>query len=202
MRYKSLVTAILGLVVVASPAWADDIVPPAWRGLSGSSWAEWEYSTPIPNPAPDRGFLPYGMPTTQVYPGVGQNWWDILNGRQGVWPLSGEIWIGFPNQQLELPYKDIYLQLTWEEQAPGNRPIVLTTAPQQINGTLVHEVPLGGLWKHSIYTIRLEPNPPWEQILITGGVDVDQVVIDTRCFPEPATLGLLAMGGVALLRRR
>jgi len=40
----------------------------------------------------------------------------FLNGRQGVWPLSGEIWIDFPNQPEPLPFKDIYIQLTWEEQ--------------------------------------------------------------------------------------
>jgi len=31
---------------------------------------------------------------------------------------------------------------------------------------------------------------------------VDQVVIDTICAPEPASLGLLLIGGAALLRRR
>ncbi|MBS3735439.1 MAG: PEP-CTERM sorting domain-containing protein [Phycisphaerae bacterium] len=27
-------------------------------------------------------------------------------------------------------------------------------------------------------------------------------MVDTVCMPEPATMGLLALGGVALLRRR
>jgi hypothetical protein len=197
-----LMVVVAGSFLVAGPAMADDLFPPAWRGQPGSTWAEWDYLTPNPNPLPDAGFNPFGVPATRVYPGVGQVWWPELNGRIGVWPLSGEIWVDIPNQQLPNPYKDIYIQLTWEAQAPGNRPFVLTTAPQQVNGALVQEIPVGGAWMHSIYTIRLEPNPAWEQILITGGVDVDQVVIDTICVPEPASLGLLTLAGLAMLRRR
>lgn len=195
--------AIIGVfLALTAPALADDLFPPSWRGQPGSTWAEWEYSTPNPTPLPDAGFNPYGIPQTQIYPGVGQVWWDVLNGRQGVWPLSGEIWVDIPNQNKPNPWKDIYIQLTWEPQAPGNRPIVQTTLPLAVPGTLVQEIPLEGLWVHSIYTIRLEPNPEWEQILITGGIDVDQLVIDTICVPEPAAVLLLALGGLVLTRRR
>jgi hypothetical protein len=196
------VVVVLVLAFVSQVVTADDLFPPAWRGLPGSTWAEWEYMTPNPNPLPDAGFNPYGQPSTRIYPGVGQVYWPELNGRQGVWPLSGEIWIDIPNRPEPGPYKDIYIQLTWEAQAPGNRPFVMTTLPQQVNGALLQEIPLGGLWMHSIYTIRLFPNPNWEQILITGGIDVDEVVIDTICVPEPMTLGLLTLGAVSVLRRR
>lgn len=197
---KKVIVALL-LVFAVQVVMADDLFPPPWRGHPGSTWAVWEYSTPNPNPLPDLGFNPYGVPSTQIYPGVGQNWWAELDGRQGVWPLSGEIWIDIPNRPEPNPWKDIYIQLTWEPQAPGNTPFVLTTAPQQVNGTLVQQIPLDGLWMHSIYTIRLEPNPALETILITGGINVDEVVIDTICIPEPMTLGLLAIGGVFAMRR-
>ncbi len=205
MKKFSLLVAAL-LLACAVAAMADDLYPPPWRGEPGSSWAEWKFLTNNQNPLPDNGFFPYGTPETSVYPGVGQVWWEECNGREGVWPLSGEIWINFPNRPFEGGYKEIYIQLTWEPQAPNNRPFVSTTQPQEVNATLVSETSLGGLWMHSIYTIYLEPNPQWEQILITGGIDVDQLVIDTRCVPEPSSILALASGVAGLfgfaLRRR
>lgn len=201
MRVKLLLLVCVALVGGVWAA-ADDLFPPAWRGQPGSTWAEWEFMNPDPNPLPDAGFNPYGMPQTQIYPGIGQQWWSELNGRQGVWPLSGEMWITVPNRPEPLPYKDIYIQLTWEPQVPGNRPLVDVTAPQAVSGTLLQEIPLGGLWMHSIYTMRLYPNPASETILITGGVDMDQLVIDTICVPEPATVGLLALVALVAFRRR
>jgi hypothetical protein len=202
MRLK-LLLALLMVAAWSVPALADDLYPPPWRGQDGSTWQGWDFGTSDPNPLPDLGDNPYGVPATQIYPGVGQVWQPELNGRIGVWPLSGEIWIEIPNRPEPLPYKDIWIQLTWEEQAPGNRPIVQTTAPEAVDGTLEQEIAVGpGLWKHSIYTIRLEPNPSSETILISGGIDMDQLVIDTICLPEPASLGLLALGALVMSRRR
>jgi hypothetical protein len=199
-----LVLPVLVMMLVAATrvATADDLFPPTWRGLPGSTWAVWDYLTPNPNPLPDMGFNPYGTPQTQIYPGVGQVWWQQLDGRFGVWPLSGEIWVDIPNRPEPQPWKEIQIQLTWEPQAPGNTPFVLTTVPEQVNGMLVQQIPLDGLWMHSIYTIHLEPNPLWERILITGGINVDQLVIDTICVPEPGALSLLLVGLLALRRTR
>ena len=197
---KLIVNLVVAFALTTSAfvSLADDLFPPPWRGLPGSTWAQWEYSTPDPNPLPDAGFNPYGVPQTQVY----ADYFPSLNGRQGVWSFSGEIWVDIPNRPEPWPWKDIQIQLTWEEQASGERPFVVTTAPEAINGTLVQEIALEGLWKHSIYTIHLEPNPAWEQIKISGNIDVDQLVIDTICIPEPAALALLTLGGLILCRRR
>jgi hypothetical protein len=40
-----------------------------------------------------------------------------------------------------------------------------------------------------------------EVFLIEGDIEVDEIVIDTWCILEPATLALLLLGGFALLRR-
>ncbi|GAG25684.1 unnamed protein product, partial [marine sediment metagenome] len=65
-------------------------------------------------------------------------------------------------------------------------------------------------WVTKAYDFILEPNPDWEDIGLKfefspnpmPSAYVDQVVIDTWCVPEPGTLGLLLLGGLALLNRR
>ena len=59
-------------------------------------------------------------------------------------------------------------------------------------------------WYTYNYGLTIEPNPEWEDVVIEFPFDtyVDQVVIDTICTPEPATLAMLAIGGMALIRRR
>ena len=55
---------------------------------------------------------------------------------------------------------------------------------------------------------RFEPQPGWEQVVLTGSmldgqhVLLDQIDVDTHCIPEPATMGLLGIGTLALIRRR
>jgi len=46
------------------------------------------------------------------------------------------------------------------------------------------------------------PNGQWGWYGGYGNVWIDQVVIDTRCVPEPATMSLLGLGALALVRRR
>ena len=197
--------AVLGVVLLVGslvgPAWADDVYPPPWRGAAGTTFGMWEFSTNNPNPTPEPGYLyPWGLPTTQVTPGLFQSWLPDWNGRTGVWPLSGEIDVTIPNRPEASPDKYIWVQLTWAQQAPNVFPVVSETR-FGVPSTIVHEIPLPNGWFHTTYQIHLQPNPDWEKILITGAVNVDEMVIDTIC-PEPGTLGLLVLGGLAVLRRR
>jgi hypothetical protein len=58
------------------------------------------------------------------------------------------------------------------------------------------------------FGIRIEPNPYQEKISfvvssVTGGAAVlDYIHVDTICIPEPATLAILGLGALALLRKR
>lgn len=80
----------------------------------------------------------------------------------------------------------------------------------------IDEIAQEGDWRTSVFYIEMHPNPgseffglfpaTWDSELeewVEGGViAVDQVVIDTICIPEPATIALLGLGGLALIRRR
>jgi hypothetical protein len=127
-----------------------------------------------------------------------------------VWPLSGQITVDIPNRPEPLPYKDIWVQLTWAAQAPGNVPLV-TELISGLGSSIVNTFDLGptgelppadGHWFHTTYLIHLEPNPALESVYISGGIMVDQLVIDTICAPEPCSLALLGLAGLAILRRR
>ena len=59
------------------------------------------------------------------------------------------------------------------------------------------------------FDIEIRPNPDWEQITIFGSTP-DNIIpgnlltieVDTISFPEPAALSMLAIGSLAMLRRK
>ena len=87
---RSIIALSISIVVfVTVPALGDVLFPPPWRGQEGTTSTAWEFGTSDPQPLPDLEDNPYGDASAVMYPGVGQAWWDVWGGRQGVWPLSG-----------------------------------------------------------------------------------------------------------------
>jgi len=209
------VMSMLVVLLLAVPALAEDLYPPPWRGQPGTTFQHWMFSQPGSPPGtywPELVNNPFGTPSIvdPWEPRPPYGWFSEWAGMQGVlvpyWELTTEI-MNYPEP---LPWKDIYVQVTWYDGiGPGGwdciQPMPYYCGTYQF--TEVSTTPLFGDWYHSVFTYRVEPNPPWECIEFWpypdpyGYIAVDQIVIDTWCVPEPASLLLMAVAGV-LVRRR
>ena len=215
---KKLLGIGLLLLMPIATAWGDDFDPPNWRGQSGSSMVQYEFLTNNPTTPPDISFVPFGPPSILVTPGPGAGWWEknplgdlgydpAGPSGDGWWNLSGQIDLTLQNSPTLNPHKEIWVQLTWSPQSAGNVPFLhvedaFETTPETFTPlvqNIVYDNPSSGLQVfRSVYHIDLHPNPPWEIIHIRGGVNVDELVVDTICVPEPASLMMLTACGLLL----
>ncbi len=204
MPYNRITFVLLSLAAaLAVPAMAHDLNPPDWRGEPHSALAHWE-----------DGDL--GLTLTEF------EWVE------GVYPLHesepvlhfGEsddgnvlIDLDIPNFVDDLSKKWVRVQINWEGLADIPPSIVDVSGEdgatgERVTWELEYSSPVqpwtqpdGGYQYHDLL---LEPNPDWEMIQITAPPDVivDQIVVDTISIPEPATMGLLGVGALALVKRR
>lgn len=194
-------TLCLVTLLAGSTALAYDLVAPDWRGSAGSTYQRWEFSDSNSTPAPTYVTNPYGIPKLEVNTPFG---WDD----NGAWPLSGEMDIYLPNSPIVDGYKDIWIQLTWQPQALDpdpylpDQPLIAVTPFDSMTVTRSDDDMVVSGWTYSLFKITIWPNPAEEWLTIKGDILVDELVIDTRCVPEPTTVVLLGLGGLSLMRKR
>jgi len=223
-----VVVLILAAPAVCAAA-PPDVQDPPWRGQWSTTYQYWEFldDNPGGDPAiPGTGVTPDGpgpldegppyipgyLPSTELWVDPFEPWIDLdpASGRQGIWPLSGIIDVVVDNHNPPNDKKIVWIQLVWAERIPGQHPHApiitvvhqdgyITTLPELVGN---EHVPLGDDWYESTYTWEIYPNPVDERFNISGDILVDQLIIDTWCIPEPATIGLLILGGLILFRWR
>ncbi len=211
MKHAVKLVAVFTVIsIISGSAIADDMFPAPFRGQFNTSWGMWEFDTPADPAIYNDGLFPFGDPYVDPQPGTGLDWYDVKDGRQGVWPLSGEMWVTLQNGPDTAPntFKDIWVQLTWRPQNVTSRPIMNIrghsedpTYSEVILDPL-NEIDLENGWKHTTFHLLIFPNPSWETLMIEGAIDLDEMVIDTQCVPEPASLAILGVGALFLLHRK
>jgi hypothetical protein len=200
---------VLGLCIIlglsSTPVFGDDLNPPSYRGQPLSVHAHWNVDPT--SGSGDLGLSQFSWvddndPSTYLHSTIVSN--PVAKDPNNVYQFM------LPNFVDELPLKLLRIQVAWTgtTQPPlgvsgygldigQHIPGVVTVA----STPLVFTQPDGG---YQFFDMEFRPNPDMEWVYVTVPSDghLDQVVIDTISVPEPAMLGLLALGGLALIRHR
>lgn len=195
-----------------------DLCPAPWRGDSNTTYQAWTFDNGD-NPAdPEAGWdNDYGTPVASIRDtggalipdGDNDTFWMEehpqigFDKHYGVWRLYGTDYLELviPNDPVERTTKEVHLQIVY---SASNYPIFDTT-PGFAGVELVSDVAIDSNYDVLTLLITIEPNPELEVIELRPNdctMYIDEIVIDTRCIPEPATMCLLGLGSLALLKRR
>jgi hypothetical protein len=193
-------------------SFASDFNPPEWRGLPGSTYQKWTFSAFDLSPIADDSNNPYGTPVvTHTINGM---WYDQFMDHQGVWN-SHAINFLVPNNTEATNDTTYRVQIIWNtatflviDMSVFIRDSLGTVPPVQAD--LIDRYSSSG-WSSMTFEVTAAPfdSPPvvYYETRSYGGsqlasADVDEVIIDAIIIPEPATLLLLAFGGLLLRRNK
>jgi hypothetical protein len=209
---KQAIVIVCLTVLAAGPAWAVDLNDPPWsQNLPNQTSQAWDFDK-SPGPGATLDGNPYGDPLIQVIHGT---YWDgntpttpLIPGHDGqlipTWHIDqddGGVYIIIPNNPDPNLEKRIFWQIT-SDKAPahpvGTPPGSNAPDPYGPAGWTVDA------WYTYNGLYIIPENPPSETIFFAfpESTNIEEIVIDTVCVPEPASLSMLALGGLALLRRR
>jgi hypothetical protein len=197
---------------VSTPALAGDLNPPPWRGQPGTTFQYWQFASNtdiFPNPFNN----PNGVPSIGTG-GVGISWQPGPAGT-GVWCINPGGFLPFiiPNDNEPTMHKELWFQIKYY--SPGTEPAVSVTdplgagpwapGPFVMTPTVISPGP-PPLWYSAGSYVR-DYCPAFETVTIRNPnpnepIYIEQFVVDTRCIPAPAGLGVLAAAGVLASHRR
>jgi len=223
MGKLAIITVVL--LLVQSLALADDLFPPPWRGSQNTLTAEWDAWTGFPGlMSPDSWqATPRGLTAPWAEATAETQLLSEYGGRGNVLMIPDEgttnverIIFQLDNYDQSNRTKVVRMQFTWYEGIPSNAVnlsdlTVWTDAGGPFDPAFTevgHAYDFNTGWTVVAYEFTLAPNPGWERIqadlrpVAAGEAYLDQVVIDTFCVPEPATLSLLALGLAGLIAQR
>jgi hypothetical protein len=204
------------VLAVAMPAVADDLVEAPWRGDADTVFAEWNFPTSGDiNPDSDSYFGPSYDDTYMWDTGL-WTYHDSYAGRDGVWEIDGDGGWDVANYEPTLGGKLIQVQITYNGDLSGMHTFAEDFIPdymaETVDLTVDSTQDLGNGWTYALLTGEFTTfNPDMEAYYPyasdgyspTGGLYVDQIVIETLHYtPEPATMLLLGFGGLMVMRRR
>lgn len=213
--FSLILFSAICLTLAPTIASADDVAPPPWlRTDSRAITAAWEFDTPA-NPSAPGGpltnvFTKGGgtVGTSALVAGPAGLGWGPGDGDGGwFFPAGGDILFTVDNVIDTEPVKHIWMQVT---HTPGLGLAVDPLAAVNLGATgsvpgAISLIPVDAT--HTIFAWNMFPNPPWEQfrLLVGGGGEIDEVVVDTISVPEPSTFVLCGIGllflGLAAQRR-
>jgi hypothetical protein len=135
--------------------------------------------------------------------------WNEAKGGIGIFGGgSGTITFHFDNWERPWPVKHFYEELVLKIEAAGsfNQDFFTPSGKNTYTDSWNNVQNLGGgSYRFSLWA-EFQPNPPWEEKVFTistnGNIYLDSLHVATECIPEPATIGILGLGALSLLRRK
>lgn len=209
---RAIFAALLAVGLGGPTAWADDLFPAPWRDFTDPFYTiqEWEFTQPGTPLQPDGEITTLNPGDPAMFQAAGVVWdGNFQNtGLDGYFMPTGTgvMVFGIPNVVDNEPMKYLRIQINgiWDQSPPPVVSFISATKDQQpaVTHFIESDEAIPGFHRWEDWAIFPNPDDEVIQLIVPGGSFVNQVVIETISFPEPASLSLLTLGGLVALRRR